>query len=795
MSAPDAFLLELFREEMGAHSAVLTDGLLTLERDGGSRERIEPLMRAAHSIKGAARVVDLLPAVHIAHEMEDVLVAAGEGRVKLDAAMVDILLAALDWMVGMSAVADDALADWMEQHAAEAEEWVAKVGAILGKKTPNPDAETEQKERSEPVSALVSTGVEPAPAPNPVATPTPVATAPDMSGPVASASPEPASSPEKLSVPAAATAPAPAAKTSPPANESAEAADAPVRITAETLSQMLAFAADMLLEARRIEALARDLQPLKRLQRRLLATVQSCNGDHQTSQAEVREGLAELGAAVDHHDAQLADVASRANFLSERLHNLALRGRMRPFSDGVQGFPRLVRDVARQLGKQVDFEILGQSTLVDRDILSRLDAPLNHLLRNALDHGLETPEERLATGKPAMGKLRLEARHRSGRLLVSISDDGHGIDAEKLRAKIISKGLITEDMAERLTASELYDFLFLPGLSTRETVSEISGRGVGLDVVQTMVHACGGSLQVSSERGAGTRFELHLPVTRSVIRTLRVEVAGQGYALPLARIDRAERRDATQLESLNGNYYFATEQGNVALISARRLLGIEESPMPAAQLSLVLISSEGRQYALEVDALHGECDLVVRPLDRRLGKVPNLSSVALDEHGQPVLIMDVDDLVRSSDRLSGQSQPTRRRPVHSVKRRTRRILVVDDSITVREVERKLLENGGYEVDVAVDGMDGWNQLTLHAYDLVVSDVDMPRMNGIELVTRIKADPKLSALPVIIVSYKDREEDRLRGMQAGADYYLTKSSFHDAGLIQAVRDLIGGADDV
>ena len=786
MSAPDAFLMELFREEMGAHSAVLTDGLLTLERDGGSRERIEPLMRAAHSIKGAARVVDLLPAVHIAHEMEDVLVAAGEGRIKLDAAMVDTLLAALDWMVGMSAVADDTLADWMEQHSAEAEEWVAKVGACLGKTPQNPAAESAPEEKPKPVSAPVPAEVDPPPVPS------------SLPGPIVEARPEPVPSvppPEKPSAATAAPGPAAAAKTSPPANESAEPADAPVRITAETLSQMLAFAADMLLEARRIEALARDLQPLKHLQRRLLATVQSCNGDHGSSQTQIREGLAELGAAVDHHDVQLADVASRANFLSERLHNLALRGRMRPFSDGVQGFPRLVRDVARQLGKQVDFEILGQSTLVDRDILSRLDAPLNHLLRNALDHGLETPEERLAAGKPATGKLRLEARHRSGRLLVSINDDGHGIDAEKLRAKIINKGLITEEMAERLTASELYDFLFLPGLSTRETVSEISGRGVGLDVVQTMVHACGGSLQVSSDRGAGTRFELHLPVTRSVIRTLRVEVAGQGYALPLARIDRAERRDATQLESLNGNYYFATEQGNVALISARRLLGMEESALHPAQLSLVLISSEGRQYALEVDALHGECDLVVRPLDRRLGKVPNLSSVALDEHGQPVLIMDVDDLVRSSDRLSGQSQPTRRRPVHSVKRRTRRLLVVDDSITVREVERKLLENGGYEVDVAVDGMDGWNQLTLNTYDLVVTDVDMPRMNGIELVTRIKADPKLTVLPVIIVSYKDREEDRLRGMQAGADYYLTKSSFHDTGLIQAVRDLIGGPDDV
>jgi two-component system sensor histidine kinase and response regulator WspE len=792
MSAPDAFLMELFREEMGAHSAVLTDGLLTLERDGGSRERIEPLMRAAHSIKGAARVVDLLPAVHIAHEMEDVLVAAGEGRVKLDAAMVDILLAALDWMVGMSAVADEALADWMEQHAAEAEEWVARVGVCLGKTPQNPAAEPGSEEKAELVSAPLPADTDP------VLASTPVAASVSVADPVVEASSDPAPSApsaDESSAPAAEPAQASAKKASPPANEPAESTDAPVRITAETLSQMLAFAADMLLEARRIEGLARDLQSLKRLQRRLLATVQSCGGDPESSQAQVREGLAELGSAVDHHDGQLADVASRTNFLSERLHNLALRGRMRPFSDGVQGFPRLVRDVARQLGKQVDFEILGQSTLVDRDILSRLDAPLNHLLRNALDHGLETPEARLAHGKQATGKLRLEARHRSGRLLVSISDDGHGIDADSLRAKIINKGLITAEMAERLTTSELYDFLFLPGLSTRDTVSEISGRGVGLDVVQTMVHACGGSLQVSSERGAGTRFELQLPVTRSVIRTLRVEVAGQGYALPLARIDRAERRDATQLESLNGNYYFATEQGNVALISARRLLGIEDAPMPATQLSLVLISSEGRQYALEVDALHGECDLVVRPLDRRLGKVPNLSSVALDEHGQPVLIMDVDDLVRSSDRLSGQSQLTRRRPVHAVKRRTRRLLVVDDSITVREVERKLLENGGYDVDVAVDGMDGWNQLTLNAYDLVVTDVDMPRMNGIELVTRIKADPKLSGLPVIIVSYKDREEDRLRGMQAGADYYLTKSSFHDKGLIQAVRDLIGGPDDV
>ena len=796
MSSPDAFLLELFREEMAAHSAVLTDGLLSLEREGGTRERIEPLMRAAHSIKGAARVVDLGPIVQVAHAMEDALVAAGEGRARLDAAAVDILLGALDWINGLGAVADDDLAGWLRDHGAEAGEWASRVGASVGppptaspvggkevggRISPSDIPQTPDPDRVE--VSRDTAGIPPQPK-----RPVPADEAESMAMPET-----PAATPHRANALVSSTAPRVAAGGKPtearPAGEATESAEAPIRVTAETLTQMLAHAADMLLEARRIETLSRDLQALKRRQRRLMATTQA-----QADRRDLGEGLAALGAEIDRHDQHLADVATRVTFLSERLHNLALRGRMRPFSDGVQGFPRMIRDLARQLGKPVEFEILGQGTLVDRDILSRLEAPLNHLLRNAVDHGLELPEARLAAGKPAAGRLRLEARHRSGRLQVSLADDGRGIDTDALRTKIVGKGLIAFDMAERLTPSELFDFLFLPGFSTRDEVTEISGRGVGLDVVQTMVHACGGSLQVSSEWGRGTRFELHLPVTRSVIRTLRVDVGDQAFAIPLARIDRAERRQTRLIESLNGNDYFVTERGNIALISARRLLGLEEAPILSEYQSLVLIGYEDRQYALEVDALRGECDMVVRPLDARLGKVPNLSAVSLDEQGQPVLILDADDLVRSADRLAGQLRAPRRRHAASVKRRARRILVVDDSITVREVERKLLENAGYDVDVAVDGVDGWNQLGQQTYDLIVSDVDMPRMNGIELVTRIKADPRLKVLPVVIVSYKDREEDRRRGMQAGADYYLTKSSFHDAGLLQAVRDLIGGADD-
>ncbi|BBL75542.1 hybrid sensor histidine kinase/response regulator [Methylomagnum ishizawai] len=740
MSAPDAFLLELFREEMAAHTAALTEGLLTLER--GADATTEPLMRAAHSIKGAARVVDLLPAERIAHHMEDVFVALEERRLTLDAAAIDTLLQAVDWLLGLSLVDGGELPDWLDHHADAAEAWAGRIAALLdppGIPAPPPDPDPPQAAANVP---------------------------PETEAPPAAAPIEP-------------TPPA-----QPPSDGTAP--DRAVKVTADTLSQLLGYAAEALLEAQRLEPLVRAGQNLKKLSQRLAGALDS-------DPASAKHLLRELDNALDRQDAALREISSRGIHLAEQLHRTVLSSRMRPFADGVQGFPRLVRDLARQLGKQARLDLAGLATRVDRDVLDKLDAPLNHLLRNALDHGLESPEEREAQGKPAEGRIVLEARHRAGRLVVSVRDDGRGVDLGQLRARIVERGLVTQDMAARLSPAELYDFLFLPGLSTRDSVTEISGRGVGLDVVQTMVHGFGGSLKVGSEPGQGTRFELVLPATRSVSRVLRVDIAGEAFALPLARIDQALRLSSQQLYCLGGYYFFPGAGENIALVSARALLALDEAPLPEGELSLVLIGDGEQRYALEVDALRGECELVARPLDPRLGKVPNLGAAAVDEQGVPVLILDVDDLLRSAERLAGQAQRPRRHGTRTQPRRTRRVLVVDDSLTVRELERKLLENRGYEVEVAVDGMEGWNALGLADYDLVVSDVDMPRMNGIDLVRKIKSHPRFAALPVVIVSYKDRPEDRLRGMEAGADYYLTKGSFHDSGLIDAVHDLIGAAD--
>ena len=467
---------------------------------------------------------------------------------------------------------------------------------------------------------------------------------------------------------------------------------------------------------------------------------------------------------------------------------------MRPLADGVRGFPRTVRDISRSLGKVVKFEVLGENTGVDRDILDKLEAPLNHLIRNALDHALETPEDRERAGKPASGTIKLEARHRAGMLQVTLTDDGRGIDPERLRAKVVERGLATAPMAAKLTEAELFEFLFLPGFSTKEKVTELSGRGVGLDVVQTMVRSVGGFLRVTSRVGAGTRFTLQLPITMSVIRALLVKIGGEPYAFPLNRIDRIVMVPKSAVLVLEGRQHFMMDGEAVGLVEACQVLELPPVGSDSEAFPVVVASDRSHRFGVVVDAIEGERDLEVRPLDARLGKVPNVNSASVLEDGWPVLIIDVEDLVRSVDNLlSGRGlRGLTGRAERQEARGPRKVLVVDDSITVRELERQLLESRGYAVDIAVDGLDGWNAVRGGGYDLVISDVDMPRMDGIQFVTLLKLDAGLKSTPVIIVSYKDREEDRMRGLDAGANAYLTKSSFHDKTFLTTVADLIGEA---
>jgi two-component system sensor histidine kinase and response regulator WspE len=597
------------------------------------------------------------------------------------------------------------------------------------------------------------------------------------------------------------TDPIPASPTSP------ETPGRVVRVSAESLSRLMGLAGESLVQARQLRPFVEALVALRTRQGALIEALQAVE-DRRTSgspaesagvgellaraRAEAGRCIDDLGRKVEAFD----DYARRGEDLAGRLHHEVLASRMRPISEGVRGFPRMVREVARDLGKKVRFEVRGEATGVDRDILDKLEAPLNHLIRNALDHAIEPPEDRVAAGKEATGVIRLEARHTAGMLQITVTDDGRGVDLARLRDKVVRKGLATGEMAERLTEAELLEFLFLPGFSTKEAVTEISGRGVGLDVVQDMVRTVGGLVRVSSKVGKGTRFTLQLPITMSVIRALLVRIAGEPYAFPLNRIERIVRVPRGDVRRLEGRPHFVLDDHLVGLIDAVQVLELPEPAEAVDPMPVVVVGDRGTRFGMIVDEFLGERDLEVRPLDPRLGKPPDINSASVLDDGWPVLIVDVEDLVRSIDnqlggkRLKGISGPAS--AASRARKPAKRILVVDDSITVRELERQLLESRGYAVDVAVDGVDGWNAIRQGDYHLVISDVDMPRMDGIALVRSIKQDPRLKSIPVVIVSYKDREEDRMRGLDAGADGYLTKSSFHDRTFLDAVADLIGEA---
>ena len=763
-------LMELFRSEAEGQTAVLSQGLIDMERGNVAPATLEAMMRAAHSLKGAARIVGIDAAAGVAHVLEDYFVAAQKKQIDVLPQHVDVLLAGVDLLTRIAQLSDEESQSWLAQNESTVAAYVANFDSILSGEKPAPT-----NEKHAPSAPL------PPPAP-------------------AKVEAESAALPEPEKTVAVEAAPPPE-----PSKPAPEKADRVVRVTADSLTRLLALAGESLVESRQFRPFVGSLRQLKQAQtglgdnlRALEQQLQDLKeGSLQTARdllARVTDQAAKSQVQLTERIRELDDYAHRNEDLAGRLHHEIIASRMRPLADGVKAFPRMVRDVARQLGKQVQFEIRGENTGVDRDVLEKLEAPLNHLLRNSLDHGIELPEERVAAGKPATGRVVLDACHRAGMLQITLRDDGRGVDRKRLTRKIIERGMVSAAMAEQLADAELLEFLFLPGLSTKESVTELSGRGVGLDVVQTMAKALGGTVRVTSTFGRDTVFSLRLPITMSVLRALLVEIDGEPYAFPLTRIERICALPAERIECLESRRYFTLDDQTIGLVEATQVLDLPASVEANKTLfPVVVLSDRGHLFGLVVDRFLGERDLDVRPLDPRLGKVPNLGGASLLENGMPVLMFDVEDVVRSIDvLLTGRKLKWSAVELAAQRGRARQILVVDDSITVRELERQLLESHGYQVDVAVDGMDGWNTVRGGNYDLVVSDVDMPRMDGIELVRRIKQDARLKNLPVVIVSYKDREEDRLRGLDAGANYYLTKSSFHDRTFLHAIEDLIGEA---
>ncbi|MFK3816112.1 hybrid sensor histidine kinase/response regulator [Pseudomonas sp. NPDC089407] len=764
----DASLLELFSLEAEAQTQVLSAGLMALERNPTQADQLEACMRAAHSLKGAARIVGVDAGVSVAHVMEDCLVAAQEGRLRLSAEHIDALLQGTDLLMRIATPGDSGA-------QATLPVFLAQMASLLDPEAPAVPA---------PPPAA---GVQPAEplAPSPLALP-----------------PEPLRLPSEPSEPEAEPEPEPALRRK-AGKRGGEGGERVLRVTADRLNSLLDLSSKSLVETQRLKPYLATLQRLKRMHGQGMQALDGLRMQLEDSgqSSEVLEALAqtqrllaETQQILQQQAADLDEFGWQASQRAQLLYDTALACRMRPFADVLAGQSRMVRDLGRSLGKPVRLVVDGEKTQVDRDVLEKLEAPLTHLLRNAVDHGIEAPERRLLAGKPDEGVVRLRASHQAGMLSLELIDDGAGIDLERLRSSIVERALSPADTVARMSEAELLTFLFLPGFSLRDKVTEVSGRGVGLDAVQHMIRELRGSIELTQVAGQGCRFHLQVPLTLSVVRSLVVEVGGEAYAFPLAHIERTLEVTAEQIVQIEGRQHFWHEGRHIGLVAASQLLNRPIGQSDEASLRVVVIREREQLYGVAVERLVGERVLVVMPLDPRLGKVQDISSGALLDDGSVVLIVDVEDLLRSVEKLLSTGSLERVERGNSAARGVarKRILVVDDSLTVRELQRKLLGHRGYDVAVAVDGMDGWNALRSDDFDLLITDIDMPRMDGIELVTLVRRDQRLQSLPVMVVSYKDREEDRRRGLDAGADYYLAKASFHDDALLDAVVELIGGA---
>lgn len=547
----------------------------------------------------------------------------------------------------------------------------------------------------------------------------------------------------------------------------------------------------------RIDAVALDAIAERATQMRILALAGNQAVDRVYELARLAEEglhepqpkqvLAVLASSLRRAAVEMESGQRRLVRSSEEQLDKLLALQLLPLRGPLQSLGRYARDLARSLGREVEVEIAGEETRLDRRIARGLEEALLHLVRNAVDHGIEPPEARAAAGKPRAGRLRLAAAAEGARVRLEISDDGAGIDTARVVEQAVRAGLLEPTAAAGLGREEALRLLFLPGFSTRASVSELSGRGVGLDVVAAAAGRVGGEVAVETVAGQGTTFRVEVPVARRGEQVLLLRLGGLRLALPAAVVRRAVRISAAQVIERDGRMFAHLQAPGdterlVPFVPLARIYG-----QPAADRLLLLEGLVGgRELAVAVDDVLGEQEVLVRPVARAAASDPLLEGVALLASGEPVGVLSPAALSRRG-LLRGTALPGERPAVRRL-----RVLLVDDSLVTREMERRLLEDAGFEVRAVGDAGEALSRLAEESFGCVVTDIEMPGMDGFELTAQLRSMAGFAQLPVVVVSTRDRPEDRLRGLKAGADAYLTKQSLDAGELVDLVRRLGGAA---
>jgi two-component system chemotaxis sensor kinase CheA len=492
-------------------------------------------------------------------------------------------------------------------------------------------------------------------------------------------------------------------------------------------------------------------------------------------------GLARV-AQQDHHE-----VGKLVDDLLDDSKKLLLL----PFATLTVSFPKLVRDLCRDQGKEAELVIRGEAVELDKRVLEEMKDPFIHLLRNCVDHGIERPEERVRLGKPARATLSLSAAPLDGnKVELIVSDDGGGIDPGKVKAAAVKHGHLTAEEADRMSAADALELIFRPEVSTSPMITKLSGRGLGMTIVRERAEKLGGSVTVESRPGQGTRFRLVLPSLLATFRGILVEVAQQRCVIPTAQVARVGGIRPAEVRTVEGRETVALDGRLLPLVRLSDVLGLLATERdPAAKLDFLVLGTGEQSIAFVVDAVLDEHEVLVKPFRRPLVRVRHFAGATVLGSGRVAPVLHAGDLLHTARGLDGRNLPRAAAPVPAKPAAVRSVLVAEDSITSRMLIKGMLESAGYRVTVAADGMEAFTHLRSGGFDLLVSDVEMPRLNGFDLTARIRADRKLAELPVVLVTALETREDRERGIDVGANAYIVKSNLDQSNLLDAVRRLI------
>ncbi len=733
----DPQLDALFRAEAAEHLEHVNQVLLQVEAGSITIEdAIHDLFRAAHSLKGAARTVGRSQIEQVAHAIESVFDAIRAGKLGVSSSLADRLYDGLDSIQYL-----------LEHNSSDFD-----VSSVL-----------------QGIMTLI-------------------ATVPETSSALTTAY----SSHTDTKLPDATT-----------------LTDESMRVALRKLDTMMLQLSNLMMERMNIEQRVTDLQTARRQHQ---AWQQQWRRFHQYYIRLLREYdqdpaaqhiwyplldflrhtqryMRVVGGQLSQLEGHLVENSLALGAITDALQADVRDMRLVPFDTLSNLLQRAVRDSARALDKQVLLQIVGASIELDKQVLDTLKDPLLHILRNAVDHGIETPTERLAAQKQADGLILISLFQKGNTVHIIISDDGRGIDLEGVRQRIQSLGLIQRDILENMNEAELYTVLMLPGFSTRQDVSTFSGRGVGLDVVRDSIERLQGRMKINSQHGQWTTIELIVPVSLSTQHCLLVTTQQETYAIPTANVLRIIAHDEQQLFAVKGRPMLSLDGVVMPVFYLSEVLGRSYIPIADASPQLMIILQVmDRQYALVVNDVIAEQSLLVRALPSELHDIPILAGGTLLADGEIVLILNTNEVIKRA-----QGQPTQRRSSSPIlatsqpKRHT--ILVVDDSITTRTLQKNILEAAGFEVISATHGLEAMDILASQPIDLVISDVEMPHLNGFELTERIRQHPKLQQLPIILVTSLDAAEHKARGIRAGADAYIPKGVFDQNELLTTIKAIL------